>query len=228
MTTTLTAKGAATRHRIIEGAAAEIRVAGVAGTTLDDIRTRTRTSKSQLFHYFPGGKEQLLLAVAQHEADRVLDDQEPFLSNLRSWAAWLSWRDAVVERYRRQGQNCPLSVVSWQLGPMSPAAQAVTAQLLQTWQDALTRGINDMQAQGLIRAELDAEQAAAALLAGLQGGVQILSRYRPAHTCGSRPRCRDRQPARLIFNPERDDLEHDLGDDSRRPICGSDMCLLGN
>lgn len=60
---TLTRKGAATRQRIIEGAAAEIRDRGVALTTLDDIRARTKTSKSQLFHYFPDGKEQLLLSL---------------------------------------------------------------------------------------------------------------------------------------------------------------------
>src|ERR1700758_4457476 len=102
----LTAKGAATRQRIIDGAAAEIRAHGVSATTLDDVRTRTRTSKSQLFHYFPGGKEQLLLAVAEHEAQRVLGDQQPHLSTLTSWAAWQRWRDAVVDRYRKQGQHC--------------------------------------------------------------------------------------------------------------------------
>ncbi|MGB6513803.1 MAG: TetR family transcriptional regulator, partial [Mycobacterium sp.] len=47
----LTSKGAATRQRIIDGAAAEIRAHGGSATTLDDIRARTRTSKSQLFHY---------------------------------------------------------------------------------------------------------------------------------------------------------------------------------
>jgi len=172
MSTTLTAKGAATRDRIIEGAASAIRAEGVAATTLDDIRNRTHTSKSQLFHYyFPGGKEQLLLAVAQHEAHRVLSDQEPFLSNLRSWSAWSAWRNVVVDRYRRQDQHCPLSAVTSQLGP---GAQAVTTQLFHQWQKAIADGIGYMQGRGLIRAELDAEQASAALLAGLQGGVIIL------------------------------------------------------
>jgi AcrR family transcriptional regulator len=174
MSTALTTKGAATKARIIEGAAAEIRAAGVAATTLDDICDRTRTSKSQLFHYFPAGKEQLLLAVAQHEADRVLSDQQPYLSNLCSWPAWSAWRDVVVDRYRQQGQRCPLSVVTSQLGPASPGAQAVTTQLFRHWQQAIADGIADMQGQGLIRADLDADQAAAALLAGVQGGVLIL------------------------------------------------------
>ncbi|HEY6786687.1 MAG TPA: hypothetical protein VI365_05175 [Trebonia sp.] len=50
MARTLTPKGAATRGRIVEGAAAEIRESGVTAT-LDDILVRTGTSKSQLFHY---------------------------------------------------------------------------------------------------------------------------------------------------------------------------------
>ena len=173
MTTTLTAKGAATRARIIEGAAAQIRSEGVAGTTLDDIRARTNTSKGQLFHYFPAGKEELLLAVAQHEANGVISDQEPYLSDLRSWDAWSAWRDAVVDRYRRQGQNCPLSAVTTQLGPSSPGAHAVTTQLYLQWEGAIALGIKEMQAQGLVRKTLDAKQAGAALLAGIQGGVLI-------------------------------------------------------
>ena len=89
MAAKLTPKGAATRHRIIQAASAEIRENGVTAT-LDDIRARTGASKSQLFHYFPEGREQLLpLAVARYEADRVLADQQPQLGELTSWASWL-------------------------------------------------------------------------------------------------------------------------------------------
>lgn len=100
----LTAEGRATRQRIIEGAATEIRTRGVAQTTLEDIMARTQTSKSQLFHYFPDGKDQLLLAVAALESQAVLDDQQPHLSALTSWAAWQRWSDAVVDR--RRGASC--------------------------------------------------------------------------------------------------------------------------
>lgn len=170
----LTAKGRATRQRIIEGAAAEIRESGVAFATLDDIRERTHTSKSQLFHYFPDGKEQLLLAVAEHEARMVLDDQQPYLGELTSWAAWQRWRDAVLERYRRQGQNCPLSVLMSEIGRTTPGAQAVTSALMQQWHDEIAEGVRAMQAQGKMSDQLDPTRSAAALLAGIQGGVGIM------------------------------------------------------
>jgi len=171
---TLTKKGAATRQRIVEGAAAEIRARGVALTTLDDIRARTHTSKSQLFHYFPDGKEQLLLTVAEHEAEQVLADQQPHLGALNSWAAWQRWRDAVVDRYRRQGQSCPLSMLMSEIGRSTPGAQAVTATLMQRWHDEITAGVRSMQDQGKVAGGVDAERSAAALLAGIQGGVGIL------------------------------------------------------
>jgi AcrR family transcriptional regulator len=168
-----TAKGMATRQRIIEGAAAEIRVNGAVATTLDDVMARTGTSKSQLFHYFPHGKEQLLLAVAELEAARVLSDQQPHLSKLTSWAAWQRWRDVVVERYRKQGQQCPLSTVMSEMG-RTPGAQAVTSALIVQWRTEIESGVRAMQQQGKIAESVDPGRTAAALLAGIQGGVSVL------------------------------------------------------
>ena len=86
-TRVLTAKGSATRDRIVAGAAALIRDRGVTEVGLDDIRAATATSKSQLFHYFPDGKVELLHAVAIHEAAAVIADQQPQIDELTSWKA---------------------------------------------------------------------------------------------------------------------------------------------
>ncbi|MET9225873.1 TetR/AcrR family transcriptional regulator [Lentzea sp. NPDC003310] len=169
----LTTKGRATRQRIIEGAAAHLRSDEPAGVTLDDIRAITGTSKSQIFHYFPDGKEELFLAVARHEADRVLDDQQPHLGALTSWAAWERWRDSVVARYRAQGRHCPLGTLMGQVGG-TPGAQEVIATLLGQWQAHVRKGIADMQASGLVRASLDPDRVSAAFIAGVQGGVLVL------------------------------------------------------
>nr|WP_166641081.1 TetR/AcrR family transcriptional regulator [Amycolatopsis sp. SID8362] len=170
----MTAKGTATRQRIIEGAAEEIRERGVAVTTLDDIRARTRTSKSQLFHYFPGGKEDLLLEVAEYEADQVIAAQQPQLGGLTSWTAWRQWRDTVVEHYTERGQHCPLNVLISQLGRATPGAQKVVSGMLQQWQDEIAAGIRHLQADGEVAADTDPERTAAALLAGIQGGVLVM------------------------------------------------------
>lgn len=170
----LTAKGQATRRRILEGAAAEFRRRGVAQTTLDHVAERTATSKGQLFHYFPDGREQLLLEVAELEAACVLEDQQPHLGRLDSWDAWDAWRDLVLARYRRQGDECALSMLIGQIGRSSPAAQALTGRLLRDWQGQLAAGIRRMQAGGLIAGSHDPERTAAAFVAAIQGGVVVL------------------------------------------------------
>jgi AcrR family transcriptional regulator len=170
---TLTRKGEATRQRIVEGAAAEIRERGVA-VTLDDVRARTGTSKSQLFHYFPEGKDELLLTVAAYEAERVISDQQPQLGELTSWPAWQAWRDRVVARYLGQGMDCPLNGVLTQVGRHTPGAAAVVGGLIERWQGEIAAGIRHMQGTGEIDRARDADRTAAALLAGIQGGVMVM------------------------------------------------------
>ena len=170
----LTRKGAATRQRIIEGAAAEVRERGAVATTLDDVRARTGTSKGQLFHYFPDGKDELLLAVARHESERVLTDQQPQLGDLTSWPAWSAWRDRVVARYLAQGTECPLNSLMSQLGRGTPGARAVTTELIDQWQQEIANGIRHMQGIGEVDPALEPDRSAAALLAGIQGGVAVM------------------------------------------------------
>ncbi|AXX30855.1 TetR/AcrR family transcriptional regulator [Actinosynnema pretiosum subsp. pretiosum] len=170
----ITAKGAATRARIVEAAAEEVRERGASATTLDDVCRRSRTGKSQVFHYFPDGKEQLLLAVAELEAERVFEDQQPYLGDLTSRAAWLAWRDLVVARYRDQGTHCPLVVLIAEVGRFSPQSRAVTAGLLRRWQACVRDGVVATQAAGEADPGLDPDRMAAAVIAAVQGGVTVL------------------------------------------------------
>ena len=62
----LTAKGARTRARIVEEAAALIHERGVAGTTLEDVKVAAEVSGSQMYHYFPD-KNDLVQAVIDYQ-----------------------------------------------------------------------------------------------------------------------------------------------------------------
>jgi AcrR family transcriptional regulator len=170
----LTAKGEATRSRIIKAAAEVLREKGVVLTTLDDVMARSRTSKSQLFHYFPEGKDELLRATAQFEADQVIADQQPYLACLDSWEAWQQWRDVVIKRYAEQGDQCPLGQLTLHLGRTTPGTRALVAQLMDRWQEYLAVGMRSLQAAGRLPSDLDVEERSASLLAAIQGGVAIL------------------------------------------------------
>src|SRR5436309_3423758 len=78
---TLTARGAATRARIVEAAADLIYAHGVERTSLDDVMAASGVSKSQLYHYF-ADKDALVLDVIARQTERVLDAQRPHLEAL--------------------------------------------------------------------------------------------------------------------------------------------------
>ena len=170
----LTSKGTATMQRIVAGAAALIRDRGVANVSLDDIRDATSTSKSQLFHYFPDGKSDLLLAVARHEAEQILADQQPMLGDLTTWPKWQAWRQRVIKRYAAQGRRCPLSALTSQLGLANPATEAIITDLYDRWRAYLTAGVKALIDAGEIDENTDPGQAASAILAAVTGGATML------------------------------------------------------
>ena len=70
----LTPKGARTRARIVEEAAALIHERGVASTTLEDVKVAADVSGSQMYHYFPD-KNELVQAVIDYQADAIVSHQ---------------------------------------------------------------------------------------------------------------------------------------------------------
>jgi AcrR family transcriptional regulator len=176
-TRALTTKGAATRRRIVENAADQVLARGVGGTSLDDVGAATRTSKSQLFHYFPGGKHELVRAIAQCQGERVLAAQRPAIDDLASWASWAQWRDAVVTYYASTDgvTGCPIGALTNEAAPLDPVLAAALSAYFQRWAGLLAEGVRRLRARGLVDDRADPEQLATELLAAVQGGL-LLSR----------------------------------------------------
>jgi AcrR family transcriptional regulator len=166
----LTAKGRATRQRIVVAAALLTRQKGAAETTLDDVRAATATSKSQLFHYFPDGRSDILTAVAEYEAAQVLEAQQPYLGDLSTWEAWQKWRQEVLHHYTELGQQCPLGSLTTELGKSSPQARAIITTLFDDWEEALLRGVRAMRPDE----PETARDRARSILTAIQGGVVML------------------------------------------------------
>jgi AcrR family transcriptional regulator len=173
-TTNLTPKGAATRARIVQSAADHVLAHGVGGTTLDDIRAGTSTSKSQLFHYFPGGKSDLVAAIASFQSERVLDAQRPYLDTLDTWEAWEGWRKAVVTHYGSQAHwGCPIGALASELMGSDPTLSAEVAAYMDRWRGYLQAGVTRMRTAGLLRADASPEKLALAIFAALHGGLLL-------------------------------------------------------
>ena len=169
-----TLRGAATRARIVEAAADLVLARGVRGTSLDEIGAETATSKSQLFHYFPGGKSELVSALASLQGERVLEAQRPYLDTLDTWEAWEGWRDAVIAHYGSQPHwGCPIGTLANELIGRDPDRAAELAAYMDRWRGYLEDGLRRMRTAGLLQPDSDPHMIALSILAALQGGLLL-------------------------------------------------------
>ena len=169
----LTARGAATRSRIIEAEADLIYAHGVERTSLDDVMAASGVSKSQLYHYF-ADKDALVLAVIARQTERVLDAQRPHLEALDSLPALKAWRDAFVRLNKAAGgRGCPLGSLASELANDSEPARKRLAESFSIWRDRIENGLAKMQERGELNASADPRDLALALLGAVQGGLLL-------------------------------------------------------
>jgi AcrR family transcriptional regulator len=165
MSQQLTAKGEATRTRIVEATADRILAAGIGATSLDDVRADSSTSKSQLFHYFPGGKAELVRAVVALQGQRVVDAQGD--DALDTYDKWERWRDGLLQHYgAMHGWGCPIgSLASEAAGTDPELAEQIHAYMVD-WRLRLQDGLTQM---GVAHPD----RLAASMLAAVQGGLML-------------------------------------------------------
>ncbi|HEY7632611.1 MAG TPA: TetR/AcrR family transcriptional regulator [Thermoleophilaceae bacterium] len=165
-----TAKGRATRERIVSAAAELVGERGVAETSVDDVLERAAASKSQLYHYFDDRAE-LLRAVVVHNTETVLGEIGP----LDSWKAIRSWFDALVQLQveREAVGGCPIGSLVGQIAETDPQARRALAASFESWQQHLRDGLSAMKAGGKLDRKTDPDALATATLASIQGGLLL-------------------------------------------------------
>lgn len=172
----LTARGAATRDRIVQAAADLMYVKGVHATTLDDIRAATDTSKSQLYRHFPD-KDALVHAVIARRGQQVMKRESERLERLNSFSGLIRWRNALIQVNSLQNgaYGCALGSMANELADQDEQARVSLAELFLAWEELLAAGLRRMQDRGTLRPDADPGQLAVGLMAALQGGYLLAS-----------------------------------------------------
>jgi TetR/AcrR family transcriptional repressor of nem operon len=179
----LTPKGARTRARIVEAAAALIHARGVAGATLEDVKVAADVSGSQMYHYFPD-KNELLQAVIVYQADSIVSRNKHALGSANGVEAWRNMVITAAKRTKAKG-GCALGSLVGQLAETDPEARALIAAGFDQWAAAIGDGLRSLHADGKLRSDIDPDDLAITLLATLEGGLllaQVLGNSRPFKT----------------------------------------------
>jgi AcrR family transcriptional regulator len=174
----LTAKGRATRERIVAAASELMLQRGVARTTIEDIQESAAISTSQMYHYF-SDKNDLVTAVIDFLTDQVLGVQHLGLDRIESIEDLYRWRDIMVNIVRGLGGagGCPLGSMASELSECDPVARARLAQSFARWENMIQDGLAAIAARGELAEGTDVDRVALAMLAAVQGGL-LLSQVR--------------------------------------------------
>ena len=179
----LTAKGARTRARIVEEAAALIHERGVAATTLEEVKVAAEVSGSQMYHYFPD-KNDLVQAVIDYQADTIVNRNRHALNSANGVEDWRKMVLAAAKRTKAKG-GCALGSLAGQLAESDPEARALIAAGFDQWAAVIADGLRALHADGRLPSGIDPDDLAVTLLATLEGGLllsQVQQRSRPFET----------------------------------------------
>jgi AcrR family transcriptional regulator len=176
----LTAKGRATRERIVRAAAQLIVTDGLAAFNMDNVRKAASVSGSQLAHYF-ADKRALVRAVIARQIGVVLDfHRQPRLGGLASFDDFERWIDLNMRYLRRIGfvGTPTYHALAAQLAKSDDATRETLAAGYWQWVDLLRRAIQRMKDEGVLVGEADPRQLALVIVSAHQGGGTLAFTYR--------------------------------------------------
>ena len=176
----LTAKGRATRDRIVQVAAELILSDGLSALNMDALRKAASVSGSQLAHYFTD-KRALIRAVVARQINVVLDfHRQPKLGALDTFDDFERWIDLNMRYLRRIGYSGTPTyhALAGQLGKSETATRETLAAGYWQWIELLEQAIQRMKNHRVLVAQADARKLALAIVSAHQGGATLSFTYR--------------------------------------------------
>ncbi|TXI12991.1 MAG: TetR/AcrR family transcriptional regulator [Rhizobium sp.] len=142
------------------------RTLGYEGTSMSEITARTKLSKGSLYHFFPGGKEQMAAEIMAHidawfvtEMFRPLEEDEPRAAIARMWE--------TTDSYFRSGRRVCL-IGAFALDETRDRFSTAIRGYFQRWIEALAGALVKAGVSGA-RAKALAEDA----VVGIQGALTL-------------------------------------------------------
>lgn len=177
--TITTARGQATRRRLVEAAARLMHVNGVAATSVDDVLEAAGAGKSQFYHAFES-KDALVAAVLDFQAASGEEEQAALFQAHPGWEGIRAWFDAILaaQKRARYAGGCPVGSMAAEMADRDPALRARLRDAFQRKRNAVHRHLAALQDAGGLRADADTDALATFVMATLQGGLLLGSTYK--------------------------------------------------
>ena len=163
------------REKIVRAAAELLRKRGYAATGINEILALSGAPKGSLYHYFPGGKEQVAAEAVRHAGAKVRATLDELATRHGSAADVLRAYGALLAGWMARSaftDGCPIATTMLEVAPARAEITAAGRQAFEGWQQVF--------AEGLVRegrAPERAEALAAFAVTALEGAL-VLARVR--------------------------------------------------
>lgn len=164
-----------TKQRMLDSAVALLRERGVSGVTLDAVLARSEAPRGSVYHHFPGGRNELILAAARQAGDfitAVVDetsaeaDPPTMLDRfVRFWQHTLAETDYLA--------GCPIAALGLSSHQDNPEAAELVRDIFTRWQTNLSMVL---AANGTSRARAD--RLATVTIAAIEGAIILCRAHR--------------------------------------------------
>ncbi len=160
-----------TRDRIVDAGADLFRRQGYAATGVKQIVTEAQAPFGSLYHFFPGGKEQLGAAAIRRSGPiyellipAIFDPAPDPVSAVRAFFA------GAAEHLRESGyaDACPIATVALEVSSSSEPMREACAEVFESW---IAAGTERFSASGL--GETTARELAIGMFAALEGAFVL-------------------------------------------------------
>lgn len=164
-------KGPSARERLLAATEDMLREGGMCATGIKDVAARSGAPIGSLYHYFPGGKPQLVRESLERHAAKLPQLVDQFFDGRRNAAAAVrALFDAAAEGFERAGANkgCAIGATSLDLMPSDTEIRNVCRSAFQDWTGTIASRLP-------LHGERARQSFATTLVAAIEGAF-VLSR----------------------------------------------------
>jgi len=124
------------RTRMLEAAEQLFRVQGLHATGLAEVLDLSGAPRGSLYHYFPGGKEQLAVETLGQASDRIRDALERLLATGSAPDALRAYSDVACRRLQRTdfAEGCPVGNTALEASVGSSAVRDACDHAFRDWE----------------------------------------------------------------------------------------------
>lgn len=162
---------AGTRERFLNAATGLFRRQGYSGTGLKQIVADSTAPLGSLYHFFPGGKQDLALQAIERTAQRYEQLLDRVFAETpdtgQAAAQWFDWAARTLEE-TDFADGCPIGTVACEIASSNEALREASQVVFDSWRSRVTA---QLVAEGVTTAR--ARRLATFAVASLEGAIML-------------------------------------------------------